>query len=64
MVLDFVYGAEDPGLRQAVERRGAVYEDGRRLLVYQAAEAYRLWWGAAPIEEAQFAALRRVGCAA
>ncbi|MCI4329236.1 MAG: hypothetical protein L3J86_06590, partial [Thermoplasmata archaeon] len=63
-VLDFVYRATDAGLRHAVENTGAAYEDGRRLLVYQAAEAYRLWWGEPPGEEAQQAALRRVGCAA
>lgn len=63
-VLDFVYNAADPGVQRAVEKSGGVYEDGRRLLVYQAAEAYRLWWGEAPTEEAQQAALRRVGCAA
>jgi shikimate 5-dehydrogenase/3-dehydroquinate dehydratase len=63
-VLDFVYAADDPGLRVTAERRGGRYEDGRRLLVYQAAEAYRIWWGEAPDDAAQSVALRKVGCAA
>jgi shikimate 5-dehydrogenase/3-dehydroquinate dehydratase len=63
VVLDFVYSAADPSLRLTVEAAGASYEDGRRLLVYQAAEAHRIWWGSPPNPEAIDFALRRVGCA-
>jgi shikimate 5-dehydrogenase/3-dehydroquinate dehydratase len=63
-LLDFVYAAEEPGLRQACEAQGGRYEDGRRLLVYQAADAHGLWWGESPNDEALAAALRRVGCTA
>lgn len=47
-VLDWVYDAEDPILRSTAERAGATYEDGSRLVVYQAAESYSLWWGSEP----------------
>ncbi|MCI4324439.1 MAG: type I 3-dehydroquinate dehydratase [Thermoplasmata archaeon] len=63
-VLDFVYAPEDSTLRRRAESLGARYEDGRRLLVYQAADAHRIWWGEAPSEAAVASALRRVGCAA
>jgi 3-dehydroquinate dehydratase type I len=62
-VLDFVYDADDPALRGTAEALGARYEDGRRLLVYQAAEAHRIWWGQPPDADAVASALRRVGCA-
>jgi shikimate dehydrogenase len=63
-VLDFVYSAVDPQVQSACDRVGARYEDGRRLLVYQAVEAHRIWWGAPPREPAIREALGRVGCAA
>jgi shikimate 5-dehydrogenase/3-dehydroquinate dehydratase len=62
-VLDFVYDPVDRSLRGLAEAAGASYEDGRRLLVYQAAEAHRIWWGDRPSDELVGSALRRVGCA-
>jgi shikimate dehydrogenase len=49
-VVDLVYAPEDPVVRRSAEARRARYEDGWRLLVYQAAESYALWWGAPPPE--------------
>jgi shikimate dehydrogenase len=51
-VLDFVYRPHHRFLAQRAAQRGAGYEDGWRLLVYQAAESYGLWWGAPPGPEA------------
>jgi shikimate dehydrogenase len=50
-VLDFVYAPDDPSIRRAAEASGAGYEDGHRLLVYQAAASYGLWWGRPPSDE-------------
>ncbi len=63
-LLDFVYSAVDLEVSRACERVGARYEDGRRLLVYQAADAHRLWWGEPPRSETFAEALQRVGCEA
>jgi shikimate dehydrogenase len=60
-VLDFVYAHEDHQLRRLCEVSGAAYEDGRRLLVYQASEAYRAWWGTPPAPPILEDALRRLG---
>ncbi|MCI4349252.1 MAG: type I 3-dehydroquinate dehydratase [Thermoplasmata archaeon] len=57
-VLDLVYDPQEPIVRDLVAARGRSYEDGRRLLVYQAAESYRIWWGHAPGEEEIALALR------
>lgn len=62
-LLDFVYEPVHPFLRQGAEAHGATYEDGSRLLMYQAAESYALWWGSAPSTRLQEAALREVLCA-
>ena len=61
-VLDFVYQPVHPILRTRAATKGASYEDGSRLLVYQAAESYATWWGAAPSEDLQEAALREFLC--
>lgn len=63
-VLDWVYGPEVPEIRSAALRAGATYEDGRRLLVYQAAASFGLWWGEEPSPEAIDESLREVGCEA
>lgn len=63
-VVDFVYQPIHPFLRKGAEARGATYEDGSRLLVYQAAESYGMWWGSPPSEELQVAALKEVMCTA
>ena len=59
-VLDFVYAPDHPFLRQGSLAKGATYEDGSRLLVYQAAESYATWWGSAPSSDLQEAALKEV----
>ncbi len=59
-VVDWVYDAEDPGVRQATERAGGSYEDGWRLFVYQAAASYAIWWGAEP-SAAEFRKALEVG---
>ncbi len=61
-VLDWVYDPEVPEIRSAALRAGATYEDGRRLLVYQAAASFGLWWGEEPSPEAVDELLREVGC--
>ncbi len=60
-VLDWVYAPDDSELRTAVTSTGGTYEDGTRLLVYQAAESYAVWWGEPPSDAAVAAALRGVG---
>ncbi len=62
-VLDWVYAPAEPSLQRTAEAAGATYEDGWRLLVYQAAASYAIWWGREPAEEALRAALREGGCA-
>jgi shikimate dehydrogenase/3-dehydroquinate dehydratase type I len=62
-VVDWVYAPDAPLVRDAVERAGATYEDGRRLLVYQAAAAYGIWWGEEPSAEEIRASLTEEGCA-
>ncbi len=51
-VLDWVYEPVGPVVRDAAARAGATYEDGRRLLVAQAAASYEIWWGRPPSPEA------------
>ncbi len=43
-VLDMVYAPDDPWLSDRARAAGATYEDGRRLLVYQAAASFERWW--------------------
>jgi shikimate dehydrogenase len=47
-VVDFVYAPADPIVAVSAREVGASYEDGERLLRYQAAGSYRLWWGEEP----------------
>ena len=47
-VLDWVYRPDEPTIRSVAEAGGATYEDGWRLLVYQAASSFDVWWGAPP----------------
>lgn len=56
-VVDWVYAPEDPVVRTASERSGSTYEDGLRLLTYQAAASYGIWWGEEPTEDQQSAAM-------
>ncbi len=50
-VLDWVYSPADPVVKVVTEGAGGQYEDGWRLLVYQAAASFGLWWGAEPLPE-------------
>ena len=63
-LLDWVYDPEVSTVEEVARESGAAYEDGRRLLVYQAAESFRTWWGEAPDPESVEQVLREVGCAA
>jgi shikimate dehydrogenase len=63
-VIDFVYRPAHPFLGTAAASVGGTYEDGTRLLVYQAAESHGLWWGAPPAPGLQAQILREAGCAA
>jgi shikimate dehydrogenase/3-dehydroquinate dehydratase type I len=49
-VLDWVYAPASSFVQRAAESASATYEDGWRLLVYQAAASYEIWWGNAPDE--------------
>ena len=50
-LLDWVYAPDDPVLSVTAARCGTTYEDGTRLLVYQAAASFGIWWGAEPSRE-------------
>jgi shikimate dehydrogenase len=58
--IDWVYAPDDPIVRVTAEKVGATYEDGSRLLVYQAAASYGIWWGEGPTPEQTSAALEGV----
>jgi shikimate dehydrogenase len=47
-LLDWVYAPYAPTFADACERARASYEDGWRLLVYQAAASFEIWWGTEP----------------
>ena len=47
-VLDWVYRPDEPTIRATCAEVKCVYEDGWRLLVYQAAASYGIWWGSEP----------------
>lgn len=49
-VLDWVYAPDTNTVRATAETRGGTYEDGWRLLVYQAAASYGIWWDEEPSE--------------
>lgn len=55
-LLDLVYAPDDPAMAALAAARGARYEDGWRLLLYQASASYAVFWDAPPpaslIEEA------------
>jgi shikimate dehydrogenase len=63
-LLDWVYAPESAEVREAANRAGAAYEDGWRLLVYQAAASFGLWWGAEPSPEEIESTAREGPCAA
>jgi shikimate dehydrogenase len=47
-LLDWVYAADDAVIAETCRRSGSSYEDGWRLLVYQAAASFGIWWGSEP----------------
>lgn len=63
-VLDWVYLADEPHVRDAALAAGAVYEDGWRLLAYQAAASFGIWWGAEPSPEEVDRTIEEGPCAA
>lgn len=63
-VLDYVYRPEDPVLQDAATAAGATYEDGWRLLVYQASDSFRTWWGTDPGDAEIASAVARGRCTA
>jgi shikimate dehydrogenase len=63
-VLDWVYSPEDRSVRTETERRGGQYEDGWRLLVYQAAASFGIWWGTEPDSEEIVATIAEGPCTA
>ena len=63
-VIDWVYRPDHAIVQQSAASRGATYEDGWRLLVYQAASSFALWWGSAPPEEDVQRFVEEVPCAA
>jgi len=63
-LLDWVYAPALPTLSEVAREAGASYEDGSRLLVYQAAASYQRWWGEPPDAGSVEETLREVGCAA
>lgn len=62
-LIDWVYAPESSQVREAALHARATYEDGIRLLVYQAAASFGIWWGEEPDEEELALALREEGCA-
>jgi len=59
-VIDWVYAPDNPVIREVTKRAGATYEDGSRLLVYQAAASYGIWWGEEPSPDQVSGALGEV----
>jgi shikimate dehydrogenase len=63
LLLDWVYAPDRRDLAEAAERASCGYEDGWRLLVYQAAVSFGLWWGDQPPEPEIAAAVKEGPCA-
>jgi shikimate dehydrogenase len=63
-VVDWVYRPDAPEVQAAARSAGATYEDGWRLLVYQAAASFEIWWGSSPGDAPVAEALAEGGCAA
>jgi shikimate dehydrogenase len=61
-VLDWVYAPDDATIRKTTAAAGGKYEDGWRLLVYQAAASFGLWWGSEPNPEELNAAIAEGPC--
>ncbi len=63
-VLDWGYSPVDPTVRAITEAAGGRYEDGWRLLVYQAAASFGVWWGTEPAPEELAATIVEGPCTA
>jgi shikimate dehydrogenase/3-dehydroquinate dehydratase type I len=63
-LLDWVYRPDEPRIAAEAKAAGAVYEDGWRLFVYQAAASYAIWWGEEPSEEAVQRTIEEGACTA
>jgi shikimate dehydrogenase len=63
-LVDWVYAPDAPTVRDRALAAGASYEDGWRLLVYQAAATYAIWWGDEPPERQLQDAIAEGPCAA
>ncbi|MCI4372497.1 MAG: type I 3-dehydroquinate dehydratase [Thermoplasmata archaeon] len=63
LLMDWVYDAQSTVIADAAREAGATYEDGSRLLVYQAAESYQRWWGESPDAASVEACIQEVRCA-
>ncbi|MCL5734781.1 MAG: shikimate dehydrogenase [Actinobacteria bacterium] len=61
VVVDLVYGMEPTLLVKSAVARGAATVDGKRMLVSQAAESYRLWTGKPAPFEVMRSSVERVG---
>jgi shikimate dehydrogenase/3-dehydroquinate dehydratase type I len=64
VVLDWVYSADEGSLRRIVRSAGGEYEDGWRLLVYQAAASFAIWWGDEPAPDVVDRTIEEGPCAA
>lgn len=56
-VMDLVYGAEDTRFVQVAREAGLRAEDGRRMLVEQAAESFRRWFDLEPPRDRMYEAV-------
>ncbi|WP_448588171.1 shikimate dehydrogenase [Thermocrinis sp.] len=56
VVFELVYG-RDTLLKEWAKRRGAIYLDGLRMLVYQGLESFKIWTGCEPNPKVAFQAL-------
>ena len=63
-LVDWVYAPDLPYVRDEARRAHASYEEGTRLLIYQAAASFGVWWGEEPGEKELALALAEEGCAA
>ncbi len=63
-VIDWVYAADSPVLHRQTEEQEGTYEDGTRLLVYQAAASFGIWWGEEPAPEEIRRVLKEEECTA
>lgn len=63
-LVDWVYSPTSPILEALARNAGASYENGWRLLVYQAADSFEVWWGVRPTEDSLRRLVQEGPCAA